>query len=247
MKEITSVHNAAVQLCGSFKNRGRVAKTAFLFAESAKLVGEAVAAARSDALYRKRARGGICADDRAGGKRGLRAVRHFNGGDAGSQHGENAAGRRLHGTDSPSRRSAAGRRLVALDRVQDPGNVGTILRTADAAGLTARSLGPGCADLYGAKTLGATMGSVFPRAGAADERPAGDVGSDEARGGYAVAATELGGQDFLRLLPARQGDSGDRQRRAGPQQARPRRGRTIWRCRCAAARNRSTRRLPPAL
>ena len=66
------------------------------------------AAARSGALYRKGARGGIRADDRAGGKRGLRAVRRFNGGDAGGQHGENAAGRRLHGADSPAAEGACG-------------------------------------------------------------------------------------------------------------------------------------------
>ncbi|MFR5795416.1 MAG: hypothetical protein ACLUI3_07580 [Christensenellales bacterium] len=39
----------------------------------------------------------------------------------------------------PQPPKAGRQQLVALDRVQDPGNVGTILRTADAAGLTARS------------------------------------------------------------------------------------------------------------
>ena len=52
--------------------------------------------------------------------------------------------------------SALGKHIVVLDGVQDPGNVGTIIRTADAAGFDGAILGPGCADLYGAKTRGWT-------------------------------------------------------------------------------------------
>lgn len=51
--------------------------------------------------------------------------------------------------------------IVALDGVQDPGNVGTILRTADAAGFTGALLSEECADLYSPKCLRATMGSIF--------------------------------------------------------------------------------------
>ena len=93
-----------------------------------------------------------------------------------------------------------GGRYLALERVQDPGNVGTILRTADAAGFDGAILGPGCADLYGAKTLRATMGSVFR----VPVLPTNDLpGTLEAmkREGYAVAATELGGQDFYACCP----------------------------------------------
>ena len=54
-----------------------------------------------------------------------------------------------------------GRRLVALDGVQDPGIVGTIIRMADAAGLDGVLLSPDCADPYSPKVLRATMGSVF--------------------------------------------------------------------------------------
>ena len=56
---------------------------------------------------------------------------------------------------------APGPHLIALDGVQDPGNVGTILRTADAAGASGMLLGPDCADLFAPKTLRATMGSIF--------------------------------------------------------------------------------------
>lgn len=54
-----------------------------------------------------------------------------------------------------------GKRLVALDGVQDPGNVGTIIRTADAAGFDGVLLSGQCADVYSPKVLRATMGSLF--------------------------------------------------------------------------------------
>lgn len=59
--------------------------------------------------------------------------------------------------------AAAGRRgpVVVLDGVQDPGNVGTIVRCAAASGAAAVVLGRGTADLYNAKTLRATMGALF--------------------------------------------------------------------------------------
>lgn len=51
--------------------------------------------------------------------------------------------------------------FVICDRVQDPGNLGTIIRTADAAGGCPVILSPGCADLYNSKVIRSTMGSVF--------------------------------------------------------------------------------------
>lgn len=50
---------------------------------------------------------------------------------------------------------------LLLDRVQDPGNVGTLIRTADAAGLDGVILGEASADLYNGKTIRSTMGSLF--------------------------------------------------------------------------------------
>jgi TrmH family RNA methyltransferase len=51
--------------------------------------------------------------------------------------------------------------FILLDRIQDPGNLGTIIRTADAAGVDAVLLTKGCVDLYNAKTIRSTMGSIF--------------------------------------------------------------------------------------
>ena len=68
-----------------------------------------------------------------------------------------AAFRMPNRTSLPSR----ARRIVALDGVQDPGNLGTIWRTADAAGFDALLLGAGCADPYSPKVQRASMGSGF--------------------------------------------------------------------------------------
>ncbi|WP_123054335.1 RNA methyltransferase [Clostridium sp. JN-1] len=50
---------------------------------------------------------------------------------------------------------------VLVDKVQDPGNMGTIIRTADAADALGVILTKGTVDIYNEKTLRATMGSIF--------------------------------------------------------------------------------------
>ena len=56
------------------------------------------------------------------------------------------------------------RRVLALEELQDPGNVGTVLRMADAFGVDLVVLLEGCADLYAPKTVRASMGAVFRQA-----------------------------------------------------------------------------------
>lgn len=51
--------------------------------------------------------------------------------------------------------------IVVLDAVQDPGNLGTIIRTADAMGAQGVLLGTGCADPFAPKPVRAAMGSIF--------------------------------------------------------------------------------------
>lgn len=62
-------------------------------------------------------------------------------------------------TTPPERLS--GERYLVLDGVQDPGNVGTIWRTADALGADGLILVNGCADPFSPKTVRATMGACF--------------------------------------------------------------------------------------
>lgn len=52
-------------------------------------------------------------------------------------------------------------KILLIDEVQDPGNVGTMIRTADAAGFDAVVLGTGTSDLYNSKTIRSTQGSIF--------------------------------------------------------------------------------------
>lgn len=51
--------------------------------------------------------------------------------------------------------------FIVLENLQDPGNLGTIVRTGEGAGVTGIIMGAGTADLYNPKTIRATMGSVF--------------------------------------------------------------------------------------
>ena len=58
-------------------------------------------------------------------------------------------------------RPKANETWVALDRVRDPGNLGTIIRTADAAGASGVILVGDCTDPFSMETVRATMGSLF--------------------------------------------------------------------------------------
>ena len=51
--------------------------------------------------------------------------------------------------------------IVALDDVQDPGNLGTILRTVDSIGLNQIIVSKGTADCYSPKVVRSTMGAIF--------------------------------------------------------------------------------------
>src|SRR5699024_8056094 len=51
--------------------------------------------------------------------------------------------------------------VLLLDAIQDPGNLGTMIRTADAAGFSKIILGEGTVDLYNDKVIRATQGSIF--------------------------------------------------------------------------------------
>ncbi|MCL2810887.1 MAG: RNA methyltransferase [Clostridia bacterium] len=101
--------------------------------------------------------------------------------------------------DMPEPQASAGY-LVAMDGVQDPGNVGAIIRTADAAGFDGVLLGPTCADPFGAKALRGSMGSIFRVPVIQTEELAEKLAALR-REGYAVLSTQLDGEDFFERGP----------------------------------------------
>lgn len=51
--------------------------------------------------------------------------------------------------------------IMVLENLQDPGNLGTILRTGEGAGVTGILMTEGCVDLYNPKVIRSTMGSIY--------------------------------------------------------------------------------------
>lgn len=92
-------------------------------------------------------------------------------------------------------REALGPRLLALDCVQDPGNVGTMIRSADAAGFDGVILGPDCADLFSPKVLRSTMGSIF-RLGFSFPASLAESLYQYRNSGYSVISSQLDGDSF---------------------------------------------------
>ena len=58
-------------------------------------------------------------------------------------------------------KSKLDKKLILLDNIRDPGNLGTIIRTADAAGFNQIVCSNNCADLFNEKTIRSSMGSIF--------------------------------------------------------------------------------------
>jgi RNA methyltransferase, TrmH family len=102
----------------------------------------------------------------------------------------------------------AGPVCVALWGVNDPGNVGTVLRSALAFGAGSVALGPGTADPYGWKAVRASMGAIFGvpvvRVARIEELPGRTVAL-AARAGRALADLDPGGDVTLVVGAEREG------------------------------------------
>lgn len=201
MKEITSVHNPQVQALRDLQKARNRRETGLFLAESAKMVREALALSLCRTLVvdgkRREDYGELIAEAESMGCEVLMVTAAIM---QAISEAKTPQGVCCTVAIPEEPRALSGRLIVAMDGVQDPGNVGTILRTADAAGFDGALLGAGCADLYGAKTLRATMGSVFRVPVMRTDDLAASLEEMKARG-YAVVATELGGADFYTHCP----------------------------------------------
>ena len=102
----------------------------------------------------------------------------------------------------PADRPLSGSRLIALDGVQDPGNVGTLIRTMDAAGYDGLLMDEKTADPYAPKALRATMGGAFRIPCMRCSDLPGQL-RQLAQNGYEIIAGDLHGEDFYRRRTAK--------------------------------------------
>lgn len=93
--------------------------------------------------------------------------------------------------------------IVVLEHIQDPGNVGTMLRLCDAFGASAVFLGKGCASLYNPKVIRASMGAFFHLPSVTGDAPTFlkwlrenkyKIILSDARGGKAIYETQFSGR-----------------------------------------------------
>lgn len=94
----------------------------------------------------------------------------------------------------PELNSSLPRLILALDQVQDPGNLGTILRTAENLGLKLVIAGRGCVDIYNHKVVRASAGAVW-RLPVREEADLAKELKELKKGGHSVLMTwPAGGQ-----------------------------------------------------
>lgn len=100
----------------------------------------------------------------------------------------------------PIEHLAGCRRILVLDGVQDPGNVGTLIRTAGWFGVEAVLVGPGSADPYQPKVVRATMGGLWD-VGLAECVDLAGALSLLVQQGFELAGADLEGEDASQWRP----------------------------------------------
>lgn len=167
MTPITSPHNPKLKQLRKLARSRERAATGLFFAEGEDLVAAAAAAGR-EPVY------GFYAEGAAiGVEPGLPAGFEPLAGDLLAGVSSLGSGTRVVGVyeqrienaqKGPLCRVGDGARgglCVYLHGVRDPGNVGTVLRSAHAFGASTVALGPGCADPHSPKAVRASMGAIF--------------------------------------------------------------------------------------
>lgn len=92
--------------------------------------------------------------------------------------------------------------IILLDRVNDPGNLGTIIRTADWFGVHDLILSEGSVDPYNEKVVRSTMGSIFRTAIYQSEYMPETVELLK-KNGYSIAVLDMEGDDITSFQPKR--------------------------------------------
>jgi TrmH family RNA methyltransferase len=164
-KKVTSLANPLVKDIRALHQKKRREETGLFIAEGEKLVRDAVeggwsihvlayAAARADEI------GALAARAKASGGAVLEVSAQVLEKIARRDNPQNVIGvfRQRFAPEAAIGREGV---WVALDRVRDPGNLGTVIRTADATGLAGVALVGACVDPFAVETVRATMGSVF--------------------------------------------------------------------------------------
>jgi RNA methyltransferase, TrmH family len=150
MTIIVSPHNARLKSLRRLQRRSERERSGRFLAEGEDLIGAAQRAGRAPLDgYRLSGSGLGGADFHDVHPDALKAVSAL------------ASGTRVIGVYEQLWGTAAGPLCVYLHGVADPGNVGTVLRSAHAFGASCVALGPGCADPHSPKAVRASMGAIF--------------------------------------------------------------------------------------
>ncbi len=91
---------------------------------------------------------------------------------------------------------AGGKLIIACENLNDPGNMGTIIRTADAVGVESIIISSDCVDVYNEKVIRASMGSVFNVKIIISEDVINTIINLQKKG-YHAACGHLKGEDFF--------------------------------------------------
>lgn len=149
---IKSVSNQNYKLINKLKNKKYREKESLFIIESRKLVDEAISSSanidfiflRSDVSYETNLKS-LVFDKALFNK--LTMLK--------SSDGIGAVIRK------PVPKKISSKKVLLLDSINDPGNIGTMIRSAEAFGFNDIILSPDCVDIYNEKALRASMGSVF--------------------------------------------------------------------------------------
>ena len=203
MNEITSVQNPTIKRIKALKDKKARVQQQQMLVEGEKLMIEAAHAGLmpEDVLIESSQAAKFSALAKEMEKYGARvylAPRHVLEAACDTKTPQGACG--AFSMPVPFELKDAPERLVVLDGVQDPGNVGTIWRTADAAGLNGMLLAAWGADPFSPKVQRAAMGSGFRVPVRVCENLAEELAVLR-RAGYKVIVSALDGAPFYEGVP----------------------------------------------